>query len=156
MGVGLNKTTVWEHLKLLEQPKYVINDLLKGRSRTYYREADKAPKEVKERIKKKVAAGEYKSREEIIDDVHLTKLEPEKAELILQRKKSKESQNANRILNRVVKLALALEAAPLTQIDIKERRIIKNQLHWIREKIERYLNVINLKRRKNDHYKKNK
>ena len=141
--VGVDYDTVWEYLKLLAQAKYVIEDLLKGRPRTYYREADRAPEQFREPIKKKIAADEYKNREEIIQDVEIIKKipDPDLVQAALLRQKAKESEGTNRILNRIADLALALEALPFEKVDEKEKKIVSRQLQWLQEKIENYLTV---------------
>jgi len=137
--VGVTKENVWQYLQLLDQPKYVLADLLRGRPRTYYREAEKAPKEIRETIKKKIAKGEYKDREEIIKDVAIAKKVPTLQPLIQARQQDKESKEANRILNAISTLSLALADIPLTKIAAGELKIIRNQLEWMKEKIEIYL-----------------
>src|SRR3990167_6965881 len=100
--VGVDKHTVWAYLKLLTEPKYVIDDLLKGRSRTYYEDARKAPIEVREQIKKKISKGQYNTRDEIRQETALLKSEPDLAVAELQRNKAKEGPKINRILNKIV------------------------------------------------------
>lgn len=137
--VAAEKQTVWEYLKLLDQPEYVQDALADGTPRTYFREADKAPEEVRDQIKQKVAAGEYKSREEIIQDVELAKQIPDLAQMELERQKAKSSQATNKILNYISRLALAMQRQPAEEIDERERTIVLNQLNWLREKIDSYL-----------------
>ncbi len=48
---GVSDETVRELLSILDQPEFVIVDIQAGRPRTYYREADKAPEGIKEKIK---------------------------------------------------------------------------------------------------------
>lgn len=137
---GIKKTTIWELLHLLDQPEFVIVDIQSGRPRTLYREADRASKEIREKIKEKIAKGEYKNRDEITQDVEVSKRTPSLALFELERQKSKESLETNRVLNSVVRLGLALEAQPLKDIDVREKIIVINQLRWIQKKILTYLN----------------
>ncbi|MDP2720531.1 MAG: ParB N-terminal domain-containing protein [bacterium] len=138
--VGVSKENVWQYLNLLSQPKYVVEDLLKGRPRTYYREADMAPDGVKEKIKEKIAAGDYDSRDQISRDVAISKKIPDFSVMELERQKAKESSFSNKILNIIANLGLSLEKQPLSQIDdLREKELIKNQLIWIKSKIEDYL-----------------
>lgn len=137
--IGVSYDTIYEHLKLLEEPSYVIEDITKGRPRTYYRAIEGLPEETKDKIKRKVARGDYKSREEITQDVRIIKKIPDATEGELARQKAKESAITNRILNKVAQLALALEELPLAEIDIREKGIVEKQLRWLKEKIDGYL-----------------
>ena len=128
-----------ELLDILDQPEFVIVDIQEGRPRTYYREADRAQGEIKETIKKKIAAGDYASRGEISQDVAIAKKTPDLAVFELERQKSKESTKTNRILNGIVHLALALEAQPMENIEEKEKSIVTKQLEYIKKEIETYL-----------------
>lgn len=141
--IGVEYETIWEYLKLLEQPSFAQEDITEGRPRTYYREADSAPLEVQEELKKKIASGDYKSRSEIEQDVMILKRFPDLTQVSLERKRAKESISSNRILNGVAKLGLALEDKPLSDIDVMERGIITAQLEWIIEKITVYLGTTN-------------
>lgn len=137
--IGVDQKTIEEYLKLLEEPEFVQKDIQRGRPRTHYREANAAPEEVKDQIKEKIAAGDYTSREEIVQDVSLVKKFPDMAVVELERKKAKASAGVNRILNHVARLGLALEAFPLHRVDPKEVGIITKQLEWIKTEIEGYL-----------------
>ncbi len=136
---GISRETVYELLQLLDQPEFVIVDIQEGRPRTYYREADKAPKEARETIKQKIAKGDYKSRGELREDILLTRKSPDLATIELERKQGKESTETNRILNSVVRLGLALDSIELDKIDERERQIVIKQLQWIHDEIEKYL-----------------
>jgi hypothetical protein len=136
---GISRETVYELLQLLDQPEFVIVDIQGGRPRTYYREADKAPKEVRETIKKKIAEGDYKSRGELREDILLARKSPDLATIELERKQGKESTEINRILNSVVRLGLALDGIPLEKIEQREQQIIIKQLNWIQDEIKKYL-----------------
>ena len=137
--IGVAENTVWEYLKLLEQPEFVLKDVESGRPRTYYREADSAPLEARKQLKKKIARGDYESREEVVDDVRLLRKLPDLGQVALDRKRTKESQETNRILNGVSRLALALEALPLKDVNITEEGIVKTQLEWLQARIEDWL-----------------
>ena|SRR3990167_8468357 len=136
--VGINKVTVWEYLKLLNEPKYVIEDLLKGRQRTHYREAERAPEEFREQIKEKIAAGDFRNRKEIEQTVAIIKKEPNLAEITLNRKFVKENEKVNKILNYSIGLALALKDTPLANIK-REKTIVINQLKFVLNSIQEYL-----------------
>ena len=136
---GISDNKVRELLDILDQPEFVIVDIQEGRPRTYYREADRAQGEIKETIKKKIAAGDYASRGEISQDVAIAKKTPDLAVFELERQKSKESTKTNRILNGIVHLALALEAQPMENIEEKEKSIVTKQLEYIKKEIETYL-----------------
>lgn len=137
--IGIDKNTIIEYLQLLEQPEYIKKAVAEGIPRTYLREADKAPEEIKEDIKKKIAAGDYKSRDEISREVDIAKRLPDLAVIELERKQAKESTATNRILNGISRLALALESQPLAYVDVREKGIVKKQLEWLQEKMVLYL-----------------
>lgn len=137
--IGIAITTIWEHLKLLEEPEFVQKAIGEGLPRTYIREAETAPVEVQEALKKKIVAGDYKSREELIQDIQLLRKLPDLAQVALERQKAKESVGTNRILNGVARLGLALEAQSLEQVDIREKTIVISQLNWLMGKIKEYL-----------------
>lgn len=137
--IGVAQSTIYQYLELLEQPEFVQKDILEGRPRTYYRAANEAPDEVKNKMKEKIAGGDYRNREDIIQDVQLLKKLPDLGQLVLARQKAKESLATNRILNGAARLGLALEALPFEQVDIRERNIIITQLKWMMEKIQEYL-----------------
>lgn len=114
--VGVPKVTVWEHLKLLEQPKYVIEDLTKGRPRTFYREAERLPKEIKgievrEPIKKAISEGKIENREDIRRLARTLRYKPEKVEVEMLRIMDKQSEDANKVLNTAMELQVALDTA---------------------------------------------
>ncbi len=136
---GIKRTTIWELLGLLDQPEFVVTDIEAGRPRTYYREAEKAAEASKGQIKEKISKGHYKSRDEVSQDVEVSKRTPDLAVIELEREKAKESTETNRILNSVVRLGLALDSISLDQIDERERQIVIKQLQWIHDEIEKYL-----------------
>jgi ParB family transcriptional regulator, chromosome partitioning protein len=137
--VGVDRHTVWEYLKLLEEKEYVIDDLLKGRPRTYYREVEGAPEEIKDKLKKKIASGDYKSRDEIKRTVDLAKKSPDAAEVEIERPRAKTPASVNRIIDGVIELYVALEKQTLEQSDTRSKNMIIKQLTWLRDKIDEYL-----------------
>jgi len=141
--LGINRATIYEHVALLSQPKFVQEAIHKGEvPRTYIREADKASEGVSNDIKRKIIAGDYQSRDEIAQDVQLSKTIPDLAKIELEREKSKQSSGANRILISVAKLALSLGKLPYDQVDIREKELVKKQLMWIKARIDQYLSTI--------------
>ena len=141
--LGIDDSTIYEHIALLSQPKFVQEALHKGDvPRTYIREADKAPTGVRIDIKKKIVAGDYLSRDEVSQDVELSKKIPYLARIELEREKSKQSSGANRILISVAKLALSLGKLPYDQVDIREKELVRRQLYWIKARIDQYLSTI--------------
>jgi len=138
--VGAKKTTVWELLDILEQPKYVLEAIeKKDIPRTYFREVERAPKEVREKLRKKIVAGDYKSREEIAQDVALAKINPDLAYIQMERNRQKENTMTNSVLNKIVELGLALSRIPLSKMEERDRKITYSQLKWLLSKINSYL-----------------
>jgi|ERR1035437_1064980 ParB/RepB/Spo0J family partition protein len=136
--LGVSHGMIDEHLKLLEEPNFVLKDLQSGRPRTYYERASRVPVQFQESIKKKIASDGFSSREQITDFVHVSKLLPDLAKLQLESKLDKQSVSANRILNGITRLGLALEDCPLSEINNNEKIMVINQLVWILEKVKNY------------------
>ncbi len=138
--IGIAKTTIYEHLELLDQPKYVQEDIHQGRPRTYYREAERAPEALRDTIKEKISKGDYETRKEIVEDVILAKKVPDLATLEIERKRAKESAATNKILNAVAKLGIALEALPISAVSDQEKGMVLKQLQWVLDHIQAYIN----------------
>ena len=138
--IGIAPTTIWEYLQLLAEPKYVIDDMLQGRPKSYYWEAKFAPEPAKDKIKKKIAKGEYRSKYEIRQDVTVAKQLPSITEIELQRNRTKNSSMTNKILNNIVSLGLTMKELPLEQVNKEEKNIVIAQLNWLQKKIEEYIN----------------
>lgn len=139
--IGISKTTVWEHLKILEEPEAVQKAIQEGTPRTYFREIMRAPDEIRDQMRGKIISGDYKSRNEITQDVELLKKIPDLAKLEIERTKTQESVVTNKILNTVAKLALAMEKLPFEKVDIREQGIVEKQLNWLILEIQGYLMV---------------
>ena len=143
--VGANKTTAWEVLQILGEPQYVQDALKpnkvfkKGMPRTLIREANRAPKELQEEIKRKMVAGEYSSRDELAQDVALARKYPNIIPSIILRRRAEEPPEINRIMRGGVRLILALEALPLDKVGGKQKNIVRNHLFWVQEELEKYL-----------------
>lgn len=137
--IGIARTTIYEHLNLLKQPEFVQKAIEDGVPRTYFREADRAPEQVRNKIREKIADKDYKSRDEVIQDVTLARKIPDLALVEIERQKAKVSTATNRILNSIARLALALKDLPFVKVDIRERGIVIKQLHWLEEKMDSYL-----------------
>jgi len=138
--ISADKETVFELLKLLDEPELIQDAIHVGQiPRTYIREANSAPEEMRDKIKDKILVGDYQSRDEIETEAQIARKLPDLATLEIERKRSKESKSTNRILNQIAKLALALEDHPLTNINLQERKIVEAQLQWLLTEIQGYL-----------------
>ena len=140
--VGVSYHTIYQELKLLLEKKTIIEDLMAGRPRTYYTEANKAPKEMRDTIKKNIAKGKYINRDQIEETIHLAKQIPDLARMNMERNFTKESQGVNRILSSIINLSLALVSIKLKDINEFEQNMVRQQLEWIQEKIISYLGGI--------------
>ena len=137
--VGVSTVTVWGYLELLKQPQYVVEDLLKGRPKSQYVEVHKnLGKEVAEKLRQKIAGGDFSSRSQVRRTVNLIRSNPSLAVLELNRKQSKENANVGRILTNAVNLAISLKDMPLSKAGA-EKSIIINQLQFVLNSIEEYL-----------------
>lgn len=126
--LGVSKHTVYEYLNLLSEPKYVIEDVLKGRPRTLYREAASTPESFQEPVKQAIARGEIVRREDVRRLSRLAKVSPEKAEIELLRLTKQQSEAANRILNRAIELGLAIKVADFEKFSLEDRQMVHSQL----------------------------
>ena len=123
--VGMSKSTVWGSLKLLQQPKYVIEDLIKGKAKTLYTETESLPLDIRNRVKKGISEGKIKSRPDIRRLRKIIIVKPEQAEIELNRMFKKQSSDANKILDKALELQIVLkEATPekWTDIDVSAVR----------------------------------
>jgi len=136
--ISAKKTTVWELLKLLEEPQIIQEAISRGLPRTYIREADKAPEEHRQALKKKIIAGDYKNREDVVAAVRAIRKIPELADVELRRQQKTERAETNRILNTIASLALALEAQPFDQLAPREKTLVEKQLNWLSNRIDDY------------------
>lgn len=137
--LGVGSRTVYDYLALLEQPKYVLEDIKKGTPRTFYREIERAPEKYREPLKQAVVRGEIVARDTIKRFSRLAKAKPEKAEIELLRITKKQSEEANRILNRAVELSLALKATDPDKLSLEDRKMIQMQLGSTANSIRRFL-----------------
>lgn len=143
--VGASKTTAWEVLQILGEPGYVRRALRpnkvfkKGMPRTFIREANKAPLEIRDKIKKKMVKGEYASRDELMEEIRLAKKYPEMIPAIILRDRKNEPPEIKRITSATVRLVLALEAQSLEKMPERQRNVVRNQLYWVQEEMEKYL-----------------
>lgn len=126
--LGVSQDTIYEYLRLLDEPKYVLEDLKKGKPRTYYREISFAPEKYRGKLKKAVSKGEITSRDTLRRFVTLTKTKPEKAEIEFLRITQQQSEGANRVLNRTVELSLALRRVNPEKFSPMDKKMVHSQL----------------------------
>lgn len=132
--VGVPYETVWQHLKLLEQPSYVVESMTRKKKpipRTFYREAERATEKWQEPLKQAIASGKIINREDVTRFARVTRTKPEKAEIELLRITQRQSQDANRILNRAVELGLALKNSDPSKFSKADREMVHLQLNSI-------------------------
>lgn len=137
--IGVEHQTIMEYLSLLEEPQVVQKAIQQGLPRTYIREANRFPEELRSAIKQKIVKGDYPNRESITQERALAVKIPELVPSELERVKAQESIATNRILNGIAKLALALESLPMSEVDVREKGIVKKQLEWLLGEVEKYL-----------------
>ena len=146
--VGVERETVYEHLRLLEQPSYVIEDLLKGRPRTFYREAERLPKEIKgveirEPIKKAISEGKIESRGDIIRLQRTLSVKPEKAEIEMGRILDRQRKDVNKILNESYELQLAMSNSTPENWDEADKVMVGRVLGSVSGTIRQFLGELN-------------
>lgn len=137
--LGISKVTVYEYLRLLGEPKYVIQDILKGTPRTFYREIGFAPKEYQERLKKAVSKGAITKRNDLQRFVRLARISPEKAQIEILRLTHKQNENANRVLNRIVELNLVLSNTNPSRFAARDKQMIADRIDELKVNLNEYL-----------------
>lgn len=137
--VGVTKETVWEYMQMLNEPKHVIEDILRGRPKSSYRAANTAPEEMRKELKDKIARGEFTNRDQVREISVLSNKIPELGRLNMERQFTKETTYINRIFSCIANLALSIKAVPIDRINPREQRMIRAQLMWLQDKITLYL-----------------
>lgn len=140
--LGISYDTIREYLKLFDEPKYVLEDIKKGRARTLYREASKIPEKYRDKMKSAIAEGKIGTRDDILRFSKLAKANPEKAEIEFLRITQQQSEDANRILNRAIELTLAMQKAVPTKFSIKDRSMVHSQLNSTMQSITRFIAIL--------------
>ena len=133
--VGITRQMIYDYLKLLEQPDFVINKVREGESFTPYLEADAAPWEHQLPLKKKIAEGELKGKNQVRDEVSRIKKLPELAEINLD----KIDDSVKRIVTAVTRLGLALNDMPLENLSSEQQKLVAENLSWLMKKIMEYV-----------------
>jgi ParB-like chromosome segregation protein Spo0J len=146
--VGVLDDTIHEHLSLLEQPDYIIKDLLKGRPRTFYREAETLPEkigeiEIRESIKKGISEGRIQARDEITRLRRTLATKPEKAGVEMARIFDKQSTDANKILDRALELQIVLKNATPDKWTPVDKTTVKDMLRSTSGTIRQFLGELN-------------
>lgn len=126
--VGVDKHTVWEYLQLLDEPKQVIDDLLAGRKRSYYTEANKVSKERQEPIKQAIIENKITNSKDIRKLAALEKSQPERAEIVFQQMIKKHSQEANQIMRKAIDLSLVLGKVNPDEFSEQDKAVVYGQL----------------------------
>ncbi len=137
--LGVSQVTIGEYLTLLSQPKYVLEDIAKGRPRTVYRETDAAPEEYRERLKQAISDGRITNRLDIRRFKKVALLKPDLAEIEFMRITQKQSEDANRILNRAVELGLAMKSIDPAKLSQEDKKMIHLQLGSVRGSISNFI-----------------
>ena len=137
--LGVTYQTMHDYLVLLEEPAHIIEDITKGRPRTFYKEANYAPEKWRKKLKSAISKGEIAVRDDIKRFVRLAKHKPEKAEIEFLRITHKQNENANRILNRAVELGLVLRNSDPTEFTLQDRKMILSQLGSVSGSIRAYI-----------------
>lgn len=139
--VGVTTATVRDNIDILDQPEPVMNAIALGIPRTYFQEAREGTGVFGKQITDKIINGDYISRDEIRQDTRVVQILPDLAKVQLERIRSLESTQTNKVLNSIVILALALQNNPLPKINPREKEIVKKQLQWLQERIDAYFIV---------------
>jgi ParB family chromosome partitioning protein len=137
--LGVSSHTIWEYLKLLDEPAYVLEDISKGVPRTFYREIANVPEKFREPLKRAISEGKITNREDLRRFSNLARLKPEKAEIEFLRLVQKQNADANRILNRAVELGLALRNVDPTQFPEQDKRMLLQQLGSVSGSIRSFI-----------------
>jgi ParB family transcriptional regulator, chromosome partitioning protein len=132
--IGVTRQSIYDYLKLLDQPDFVIEKVRQGDSFTNYLEADRAPEEHQEALKQKIAEGGL-GKNQIREEISRIKKLPELAEINIE----DTDDSIKRIISAVTKLGLALQETPLDRLMPQEQRQVANNLSWLMAKIMEYV-----------------
>lgn len=144
--IGVGQTSVWEYLKLLEQPAYVVESMIRKISpipRTFFREAERVPTTYREKVKRAIVEGKIKNRNDIVRFNILARTKPTKAAIEFLRLTDQQNVYANRILNRSVELGLALSRCKPDKFLSKDKIMITGELTSIIRSIKIFLTKMN-------------
>ena len=102
---------------------------------------NRAPKEIKGKLKRKYIKGEFKSREEIRNIIVTANTDLDEAEIEMNRKRLKESTSANNLLNGTAKFGMILRNNPIKALSRAEADMVRNRLEALKVKIDTYLAI---------------
>src|SRR5258708_27221057 len=108
-AVGAKRDTTWEILKLLAEPELIQRAVEENTPRTFLREANRVPIEIRDRVKEKIINKEYNNREEIIEDGRIAKLLPALKKESLNRNRAKEVLEVRMINDAINRLSIAFQ-----------------------------------------------
>lgn len=137
--IGVARSTIYEYLKLLDQPDFVIEKIREGDAMSSYAEADRAPKQHQMTLKKEIAEGELKGKYAIRTKIDQIKKLPELAEINLLDNVEEISEETRRIVRCVTQLGLALQDTPLGKLSPYQQRRVAENLSWLMKKIMEYV-----------------
>jgi len=140
--LGIHATTMYSYLRLLDEPEHVLEDVKKGKPRTYYEAISYAPEKYRDRLKEAVSEGKITRRSDLQRFARLAKTKPERAEIEFLRITQQQSDDANRVLNRAVELSLALKAANFKKFSPQDREMVLFQLNSLLGTLRNYVGVL--------------
>lgn len=141
--LSVSHNTINESLKLLTQKRFVLEDIKKGRPKTLYIEAGRVEEKYKKRLLKAISEGKIKKREDIRRFKRTSLIKPEKAEIEFLRITQKQSEEANRILNRAVELGLAMKNVDPIKLSPEDKKMIRLQLNSVTGSIRNFIGKLN-------------
>lgn len=148
--VGINFRTALSYVGLLNEPDYVIESLIRKNPvpRTYYVEANKiSDDEWSRRFKKAIAEGKIENREDVKRFANVVKKYPELAEIELYRISRKQSEDVNKVLNKIIELRFALKDLDTDKLEGQDRGMLLSQLRSIYGSIRTNIGSIKSKKR---------
>ena len=140
--------TIGRLLRLLYESKKMQEEIIKafheneyGKGWTLIDLINRAPKEIKGKLKRKYIKGEFKSREEIRNIIVTANTDLDEAEIEMNRKRLKESTSANNLLNGTAKFGMILRNNPIKALSRAEADMVRNRLEALKVKIDTYLAI---------------
>lgn len=137
LGISHNKIST--DLDLLEEPEEIIKSIQKGTPKTFYTEMKEIPEKYKEGLREAIKEGKITNSKVIRQFRQLAKQAPDKAEIAFLHHTQKQSEDANRILNRAIDLAVALRGANFDNFSDQDKNMVHGELNSVTGTIRNFL-----------------
>jgi ParB family chromosome partitioning protein len=137
--LAISKSVISDYLALLDEPKNVLEEIIKGRPKAFYTELRGVPEKYKEGLREAISEDKITSSKDIRRFRQLAKQRPQKAELLFLKITERQSEDANRVLNRTVELGLALTQSHPEKFSLQDREMVAVQLNSLAGVVRQYV-----------------